>query len=157
MKKYKLHPKQKEFLEKYLDYYKSSSVVPVLRYYDMERIVTENSYTESDRKFLNRLRNDYPELKPKKQDEVDFWKPIPLKGKQHISSGYVYAPYIPLNVTPASGIMKRYAKKKINPQYYGSIKVGSPSKYMVTSSQVADVVHHILKKDDEKKKTKTKS
>lgn len=155
MKKYKLHPKQKKFLEKYLDYYKASSVVPVLRYSDMERIVTENSYTESDRKFLNKLRNDYPELKSTDTDVKGLWEQILIKGKQYIQPGYVYAPYVPLNVTPASGVMQRYAKKTVNPQYYGSIKVGDPSNYTVTSSQVADVIDEILKNNDEKTKMKS--
>lgn len=55
------------------------------------------------------------------------------KGSQFLETGAVYAPYIPLmmtptvldpeNFTPRRGIMTRYAKKIVRPEYYGRIYV----------------------------------
>jgi hypothetical protein len=55
------------------------------------------------------------------------------KGKSLLDAGYVYAPYVPLqltptmfnpfNMTPIKGIMSRYAKKLVNNRYYGLINV----------------------------------
>jgi hypothetical protein len=78
---------------------------------------------------------------------------LPLKGKPFLDSGYVYAPYIPLQVTPVmgmpafedsklrkqirkaglksivefspmKGIRTRYAKKLINQSYFGHVTIG---------------------------------
>lgn len=55
------------------------------------------------------------------------------KGKSLLDTGYIYAPYIPMQLTPTiynptnfapiKGIMTRYAKKMVNNRYYGHIKV----------------------------------
>ena len=55
------------------------------------------------------------------------------KGKSLLDAGYIYAPYVPLqltptmynpfNFTPIKGIMTRYAKKMVNNRYYGVINV----------------------------------
>jgi len=55
------------------------------------------------------------------------------KGKSLLDAGYVYAPYVPLqltptmynpfNMTPIKGIMTRYAKKMVNNRYFGVIEV----------------------------------
>jgi len=55
------------------------------------------------------------------------------RGAQFLETGAVYAPYIPLimtplvydpeNFTPRKGIMTRYAKKMVRPEYYGKIYV----------------------------------
>ena len=55
------------------------------------------------------------------------------KGKSLLDAGYIYAPYVPLqltptmynpfNFTPIKGIMTRYAKKMVNNRYYGLIDV----------------------------------
>ena len=55
------------------------------------------------------------------------------KGKSLLDAGYVYAPYVPLqltptmynpfNFTPIKGIMTRYAKKMVNNRYFGLINV----------------------------------
>ena len=55
------------------------------------------------------------------------------KGKSLLDAGYVYAPYVPLqltptmynpfNMTPIKGIMTRYAKKMVNNRYFGTITV----------------------------------
>ena len=55
------------------------------------------------------------------------------KGKSLLDTGYIYAPYIPMQLTPTmynpmnfapiKGIMTRYAKKLINNKFYGAVKV----------------------------------
>jgi hypothetical protein len=55
------------------------------------------------------------------------------KGNNFLESGYVYAPYVPLQVTPTifgvedfvprKGVMTRYAKKMVRPDYYGLVVV----------------------------------
>ena len=55
------------------------------------------------------------------------------KGKSLLDTGYIYAPYVPLQLTPTmynpfnfvpvKGIMTRYAKKMVNNRFYGTIKV----------------------------------
>jgi hypothetical protein len=55
------------------------------------------------------------------------------KGKSLLDAGYIYAPYVPLQLTPTmynpfsmtpiKGIMTRYAKKLVNNRYYGVINV----------------------------------
>ena len=56
-----------------------------------------------------------------------------FRGNQFLESGAVYAPYIPLimtplvydpnTFTPRKGIMTRYAKKMVNNRFYGRITV----------------------------------
>ena len=56
------------------------------------------------------------------------------KGAQFLESGAVYAPYVPLLMTPLvydpetfvprKGIMTRYAKKMVRPEFYGKVYVG---------------------------------
>jgi hypothetical protein len=56
------------------------------------------------------------------------------KGAQFLESGAVYAPYVPLLMTPLvydpntfvprKGIMTRYAKKMVRPEFYGKVFVG---------------------------------
>jgi hypothetical protein len=55
------------------------------------------------------------------------------KGKSLLDTGYIYAPYVPLQLTPTmynpfnfapvKGIMTRYAKKVVNNRFYGAIRV----------------------------------
>ena len=55
------------------------------------------------------------------------------KGSSFLESGYVYAPYVPLQVTPTifgtedfvprKGVMTRYAKKMVRPDMYGLVVV----------------------------------
>ena len=55
------------------------------------------------------------------------------KGKSLLDTGYIYAPYVPLQLTPTlqnpfnfaptKGIMTRYAKKLVNNRFYGQITV----------------------------------
>ena len=54
-----------------------------------------------------------------------------FKGSNFLETGAVYAPYVPLimtplvydpnNFTPRRGVMTRYAKKMVRPEYYGKI------------------------------------
>jgi len=55
------------------------------------------------------------------------------KGKSLLDTGYIYAPYVPMQLTPTmynpfnfapvKGIMTRYAKKMVNNRFYGHVKV----------------------------------
>jgi len=55
------------------------------------------------------------------------------RGSQFLETGAVYAPYIPLimtplvydptNFTPRKGVMTRYAKKMVRPEFYGKVLV----------------------------------
>lgn len=55
------------------------------------------------------------------------------KGKSLLDTGYIYAPYVPMQLTPTmynpfnfapvKGIMTRYAKKMVNNRYYGHVRV----------------------------------
>jgi hypothetical protein len=55
------------------------------------------------------------------------------KGKSLLDTGYIYAPYVPMQLTPTmynpfnfapvKGIMTRYAKKVVNNRFYGGIRV----------------------------------
>jgi hypothetical protein len=57
-----------------------------------------------------------------------------FRGNNFLETGAVYAPYIPLvqtplvydpvNFTPRRGVMTRYAKKIVRPEFYGRIMVG---------------------------------
>jgi hypothetical protein len=56
-----------------------------------------------------------------------------FRGNQFLESGAVYAPYVPLimtplvydpnTFTPRKGIMTRYAKKMVRPEFYGKVMV----------------------------------
>jgi hypothetical protein len=58
---------------------------------------------------------------------------VGFRGSNFLETGAVYAPYIPLiqtplvydpvNFTPRRGVMTRYAKKMVRPEFYGSVKV----------------------------------
>ena len=55
------------------------------------------------------------------------------KGKTLLDTRYIYAPYIPMQLTPTiynpenfapvKGILTRYAKKCVNNRFYGAVKV----------------------------------
>ena len=57
------------------------------------------------------------------------------RGTQFLETGAVYAPYIPLimtplvydpnNFTPRKGVMTRYAKKMVRSEFYGKVFVDS--------------------------------
>jgi hypothetical protein len=60
---------------------------------------------------------------------------VGFRGSQFLETGAVYAPYIPLvmtplvydpaNFTPRKGVMTRYAKKIVRPEFYGLIQIDS--------------------------------
>jgi hypothetical protein len=55
------------------------------------------------------------------------------KGKSLLDTGYIYAPYVPMqltptmynvfNMAPVKGIATRYAKKVVNNRYFGQVRV----------------------------------
>lgn len=59
---------------------------------------------------------------------------VGFRGNNFLETGAVYAPYIPLvqtplvydpvNFTPRRGVMTRYAKKLVRPEFYGKVLVG---------------------------------
>jgi len=59
---------------------------------------------------------------------------VGFRGSNFLETGAVYAPYVPLimtplvydpkNFTPRKGVMTRYAKKMVRPEYYGTVTVG---------------------------------
>lgn len=58
---------------------------------------------------------------------------IGLKGGSYLDAGYVWAPYVPLQVTPTfldpsdfsfrKGLRTRYASKLLRPEYYGQLRI----------------------------------
>lgn len=58
---------------------------------------------------------------------------VGFKGKNYMETGYVYAPYVPLIVTPTiydpeaftprKGVMTRYGKKMVRADFYGTVTV----------------------------------
>ena len=56
-----------------------------------------------------------------------------FRGSQFLETGAVFAPYIPLimtpliydpsTFTPRKGLLTRYAKKMVRPEFYGTINV----------------------------------
>jgi hypothetical protein len=56
-----------------------------------------------------------------------------FRGTQFLETGAVFAPYIPLimtpliydpeTFTPRKGLLTRYAKKMVRPEFYGTIQV----------------------------------
>jgi hypothetical protein len=58
---------------------------------------------------------------------------IGYKGGSYLETGYVYAPYVPLIVTPTifapedftprKGVMTRYGKKMVRSDFYGTVTV----------------------------------
>ena len=56
-----------------------------------------------------------------------------FRGAQFLETGAVFAPYIPLimtpliydpeTFTPRKGLLTRYAKKMVRPEFYGTIQV----------------------------------
>lgn len=58
---------------------------------------------------------------------------VGFRGKNFFETGYVYAPYVPLIVTPTlfdtedftprRGVMTRYGKKMVRPDFYGTVTV----------------------------------
>src|SRR5574344_917950 len=68
------------------------------------------------------------------------------KGKSLLDTGYIYAPDVPLQLTPTmynpfnfapvKGIMSRFAQKMVNNRYYGHIRVDRKSTRLNSSHQI---------------------
>jgi len=60
---------------------------------------------------------------------IEIYEPkIGFKGSAILDAGYVYAPYIPLQLTgdpiqPHGDIMSKYATKMIDSKFYGAIRL----------------------------------
>lgn len=64
---------------------------------------------------------------------------IGIKGNSILETGYIYAPYVPMQLTPVltntndftsvRGIMTRYAKKMVNNRFYGKVIVDGLPKF----------------------------
>lgn len=107
-----------------------------LQYFHVTDASAGNETYSMGVKDLGRLQGRYRVI-------VDPYAPhfsllVTSKGESLFDTGYVYAPYVPLtltptlthttNFTPVKGIMTRYAKKMLNNRYYGHIVVhGLPS------------------------------
>ena len=58
---------------------------------------------------------------------------VGFRGSNFLETGAVYAPYVPMimtplvydpkNFTPRKGVMTRYAKKMVRPEFYGKVIV----------------------------------
>ena len=65
------------------------------------------------------------------QPIIPIWFAILYKGGSYLETGYVYAPYVPLIVTPTifapedftprKGVMTRYGKKMVRADFYGTV------------------------------------
>lgn len=64
---------------------------------------------------------------------------VGIKGRSILETGYIYAPYIPMQLTPVltnhvdftsvRGIMTRYAKKMVNNRFYGKVLLDGVVKF----------------------------
>ena len=91
---------------------------------------TEKSFAMGVQK-VGALNNRYTVYKnPYAQDNKIL---VGFRGSNFLETGAVYAPYVPLimtplvydpkNFTPRKGVMTRYAKKMVRSEYYGSVTV----------------------------------
>lgn len=108
-----------------------SAVFDNLEYFHVSDANAEADQYNMGIERIGSLQNRY-------QVYVDPYSPawsiiIGHKGKSLLDTGYIYAPYIPMQLTPTiynpenfapvKGIMTRYAKKCVNNRFYGAIKV----------------------------------
>jgi len=95
---------------------------------DTDGDVTKNSYAFGVQK-IGALNSRYKVYKNPYMTENTIL--MGFRGNQFLESGAVYAPYIPLimtplvydpnTFTPRKGIMTRYAKKMVRPEFYGKV------------------------------------
>ena len=91
---------------------------------------TNNSYAMGVQK-VGALNNRYTVYKNPYMLENDIL--LGFRGSNFLETGAVYAPYVPLimtplvydpvNFTPRKGVMTRYAKKMVRPEFYGKVIV----------------------------------
>jgi len=116
-------------MEKYQIYKHPEKEKPITRIVLFEKCRKFNFERSGLKYWLNkngdtiRIDNDDCSL-----DMRDFL--IGFKGSSHMEAGYVYAPYIPIQITepildftPRQGVVSRYANKKINTSYYGVVSL----------------------------------
>ena len=92
--------------------------------------VSANSYAMGVQK-AGLLNNRYTVYKNPYQFENVIL--VGFRGSNFLETGAVYAPYVPLimtplvydpkNFTPRKGVMTRYAKKMVRPEFYGKVIV----------------------------------
>lgn len=108
-----------------------SAVLNDLEYFHVTDASAEQSQYAMGIEKIGALMNRY-------QVYVDPYAPagkiiVGHKGKTLLDTGYIYAPYIPMQLTPVivspfnfapvRGIMTRYAKKCVNNRFYGRVDV----------------------------------
>ena len=108
-----------------------SAVFDNLEYFHVSDANAESDQYNMGIERIGSLQNRY-------QVYVDPYSPawsiiIGHKGKSLLDTGYIYAPYIPMQLTPTiynpenfapvKGILTRYAKKCVNNRFYGAVKV----------------------------------
>ncbi len=97
---------------------------------DTDGDATNNSYAMGVQK-VGALNNRYTVYKNPYMLENDVL--MGFRGSNFLETGAVYAPYVPLimtplvydpvNFTPRKGVMTRYAKKMVRPEFYGKVIV----------------------------------
>ena len=112
----------------------SSEISAVLN--DLEYFHVSDASAESDQYNMGIER--IGSLQGRYQVYMDPYSPVNSlimghKGKSLLDTGYIYAPYIPMQLTPTiynpanfapvKGILTRYAKKCVNNRFYGAIRV----------------------------------
>jgi len=97
---------------------------------DTDGDATNTSYAMGVQK-VGQLNNRYTVYKNPYMIENQIL--IGFRGSNFLETGAVYAPYVPLimtplvydptNFTPRKGVMTRYAKKMVRPEFYGKVIV----------------------------------
>jgi len=94
---------------------------------------TKNTWYQTLGIKLQKISNKIHQLTMRGGANFIVVSPIGFKGSNFFETGAVYAPYVPLimtplvydptNFTPRRGVMTRYAKKIVRPEFYGKIIV----------------------------------
>jgi len=97
---------------------------------DTDGNATNTSYAMGVQK-VGQLNNRYTVYKNPYMIENQIL--VGFRGSNFLETGAVYAPYVPLimtplvydptNFTPRKGVMTRYAKKMVRPEFYGKVIV----------------------------------
>jgi len=102
---------------------------------DTDGDAAKNSYAMGVQK-VGALNNRYTVYKNPYMLENDIL--LGFRGSNFLETGAVYAPYVPLimtplvydpvNFTPRKGVMTRYAKKMVRPEFYGRVIIADIDK-----------------------------
>lgn len=121
----------------------------------MEDIEKFHAVSEADTEQYNMGIEKMGTLSSRYQVYKDPYLPAQIclighKGANFMDTGYVYAPYIPFQLTPVvndpddftprKGIMTRYAKKVVNNKYYGMVRVVFPTSYTLINGSSTSAV-----------------